>query len=80
MSTHEEQIHSITRTKDFLFDLLDPKKTPKVPKVIRKRASQCLKHYPIVVDLFISNCIMYAQNEEVQVAEQADATDSKSVT
>lgn len=29
-----------------LLDLQDPKKTPKVPKSIRQRASWVLRHYP----------------------------------
>ena len=35
------------KNRQFLFDLLDPTKTPKVPKEIRKRASECLKHFPM---------------------------------
>lgn len=27
-------------------DLLDPKKTPRVPKEVRQRAASCLRHYP----------------------------------
>jgi hypothetical protein len=27
-------------------DLLDPKKTPKVPRAIRDMAHRCLRHYP----------------------------------
>ena len=30
----------------FLLDLQDPKKTPKVPAYIRRRASSVLRHYP----------------------------------
>ena len=33
-------------TRKFLLDLLDPKKTPKVPKAIRDQARMCLKHFP----------------------------------
>jgi hypothetical protein len=29
-----------------LRDLLDPKKTPKVPKAVRKEAYWCLRHFP----------------------------------
>ena len=29
-----------------LLDLLNPKKTPRVPSAIRKEASRCLRHYP----------------------------------
>jgi hypothetical protein len=32
-------------------DLLDPKKTPRVPKEIRRRASALLRHYPSDYDM-----------------------------
>lgn len=34
------------QTREFLFDLADPKKTPRLPKEIRRRAVWCLRHYP----------------------------------
>jgi len=49
MSTKEEKLRALIRTRQFLFDLLDPKKTPKVPRFIRRRASDCLKHYPFML-------------------------------
>jgi hypothetical protein len=42
----KESVDSINRTRTFLRSLLDPKKTPKVPKAIREEASGCLRHYP----------------------------------
>jgi len=48
MSTPQEEKNALDKAKNFLFDLLDPKKTPKVPKAIRQRASAILKHYPLV--------------------------------
>lgn len=53
MSTFEEENRSIEQVRQFLYDLLDPKKTPKVPKKIRLRARQVVKHYPIVLDVFV---------------------------
>ena len=41
-----ERHNAIRRTEEFLKDLMDPKKTPRVPKEIRKQAYYCLKHYP----------------------------------
>ncbi len=41
-----ERRWAINNTRQFLVDLIDPKKTPRVPKEIRKEASRCLKHYP----------------------------------
>jgi len=46
MTLPNERRMSILRTEDFLKDLLDPSKTPRVPKEIRQRASSCLRHFP----------------------------------
>jgi hypothetical protein len=35
----------------FLRSLLDPKKTPRVPKEIRRLAYNCLRHYPGEYDI-----------------------------
>lgn len=41
-----ERTWAIKNTKQFLVDLMDPKKTPRVPSSVRKEAYRCLKHYP----------------------------------
>ena len=41
-----ERTWAIKNTKQFLLDLMDPKKTPRVPKAIRLEAYRCLRHYP----------------------------------
>ena len=41
-----ERTQAVLRTEEFLKDLLDPKKTPRVPRQIRDRAYRCLRHYP----------------------------------
>ena len=41
-----ERRRAVNTTRQFLLDLLDPKKTPRVPSAIRKEAGRCLKHYP----------------------------------
>ena len=41
-----ERYWAINNTRRFLVDLMDPKKTPKVPEEIRKEAYRCLRHYP----------------------------------
>lgn len=46
MTLPNERRMAILRTEEFLKDLLDPSKTPRVPKEIRNRASSCLKHFP----------------------------------
>ena len=46
MTLPHERYNAVIRTEEFLKDLLDPKKTPRVPKKIRKQAYYCLRHYP----------------------------------
>ena len=41
-----ERYNAIKRTEEFLKELMDPKKTPRVPKRIRREAYYCLRHYP----------------------------------
>ena len=41
-----ERRQAVNRTKQFLVDLMDPKKTPRVPRNVREQAYRCLKHYP----------------------------------
>jgi hypothetical protein len=51
MTLNFERLNSIEATRDFLHDLLDPKKTPRVPKEIRHRARCVLKHFPTEMDM-----------------------------
>jgi hypothetical protein len=46
MTLPRERYYALVNTRRFLTDLLDPKKTPKVPSSVRKEAYYCLKHYP----------------------------------
>jgi hypothetical protein len=46
MTLPNERRNAVLRTEEFLKDLLNPKKTPKVPKEIREEAAYCLRHYP----------------------------------
>lgn len=46
MTLPYERTNAVQNTEQFLMDLLDPKKTPRVPKEIRQRAGRLLKHYP----------------------------------
>ena len=41
-----ERSRSIRHAREFLLDLMDPKKTPKVPKEVRERAYSILRHFP----------------------------------
>ncbi|QBP05979.1 hypothetical protein [Synechococcus phage S-B68] len=42
----EQEYHSLKETYKLLCDLIDPKKTPNIPKALRLAAKKCLKHYP----------------------------------
>ena len=53
MSLRNEKIRALLYTRDFMRDLLDRRKTPRVPKAIRERASACLRHYPFMLDIAI---------------------------
>lgn len=46
MTVPNERRNAVNRTADFLLDLLDPKKTPRVPKWVRQRARSLLRHFP----------------------------------
>lgn len=46
MTIPVERKHAVKNTEQFLKDLMDPKKTPRVPSEIRDRARGLLKHYP----------------------------------
>jgi hypothetical protein len=46
MTLPVERTNAVINTEQFLLDLLFSKKTPRVPKEIRQRASQLLRHYP----------------------------------
>jgi len=51
MTLPNERFRSILHARNFLRDLLDPKKTPKVPKDIRQRAYWALRHFPAHYEL-----------------------------
>ncbi len=46
MTLPAERLNAIIKTREFLLSLLDPKKTPRVPKAVRKDAYYCLRHFP----------------------------------
>lgn len=51
MTLPNERTSAIKRTEELLLDLLDSKKTPKVPRYVRLRAASCLRHYPRDYDM-----------------------------
>ena len=46
MTVPIERTNAVVYTRDFLLELVDPKVTPRVPKIIRERARRLLRHYP----------------------------------
>ncbi len=46
-----ERTNAVIRTEKFLLELLDPKKTPRVPRLIRQDARNLLSHYPSEFDM-----------------------------
>jgi len=46
MTLPDERARAVETTYNFMLELLDPKKTPRIPKAIRTRAYWCLRHYP----------------------------------
>jgi len=51
MTLPQERFASIAKTRHFLCALMDPKRTPNIPKELRAEASRCLKHYPTALDM-----------------------------
>lgn len=51
MTLPDERTRAILNTQQFLRNLLDPKKTPKVPREVRLDALRCLRHYPHAFEL-----------------------------
>lgn len=51
MTVPYERKSAVNRTRKFLYDLMDPKATPRVPKDIRLQARSLLRHYPSDFDM-----------------------------
>jgi hypothetical protein len=65
MTLPYERKNSMNQTREFLYVLLDPQKTPRVPKEIRKRASALLRHYPTQFDV---NELFKLESDDSEVA------------
>jgi hypothetical protein len=46
MTLPDERYRAVKMAEQLLKDLCDSSVTPRVPKIIRQRASGCLRHYP----------------------------------
>lgn len=48
MSLRFEQYWALRKTRDFLWDLMDPQKRPKTVAEMRQRVRSCTKHFPFL--------------------------------
>lgn len=46
-----ERKRAVVKTEQFLLDLINPQKTPRVPRQIRQQALYLLRHYPSKYDM-----------------------------
>lgn len=53
MTMPSERTNAVNNTREFLYELMDPKKTPRLPKYIRTQALHLLRHYPTAFDMEI---------------------------
>lgn len=51
MTLPVERTRAVMGASRFLLSLLDPKQTPRVPRVIRNEANAALRHYPASGDI-----------------------------
>jgi hypothetical protein len=51
MTLPDERYRAVRMAENFLRDLMDPAKTPRVPRTVRERARSVLRHYPGEWDL-----------------------------
>lgn len=65
MTLPDERIRAIKWAREFMRDLLDPAKTPRVPRTVRSRAYSCLKHYP--ADIYILEVLDLNRHESERV-------------
>ena len=51
MTLPDEMFLAIRNARNFLVDLTDPQKTPKIPRSVRREARERLKHFPSEYDV-----------------------------
>ena len=51
MTVPIERTNAVKWTREFLYDLTDSKKTPRLPKAVRQQALHLLRHYPSDFDM-----------------------------
>lgn len=51
MTMPDERLRAVNSAREFMYALLDPQKTPRVPKDIRGWARRVLRHYPMECEM-----------------------------
>lgn len=51
MTVPVERSRAVINTREFLYALMTPSRTPRVPRDIRQQARALLKHYPTTYDI-----------------------------
>lgn len=46
MTLPDERYRAVRMARQFLMELCDPSKTPKIPSIVRNQARGILRHYP----------------------------------
>lgn len=46
MTLPDERYRAVLQTRQFLIDLMDRKKYPRIPRIVRAEAYRMLRHYP----------------------------------
>jgi hypothetical protein len=53
MTVPNERTRAVNATREFLIDLLNHEKYPRLPKKVRDRSLSLLKHYPTAFDMHV---------------------------
>lgn len=82
MTLPYERLRAVNYAREFLYELLDPKKTPKVPKAVRQQAYRVLRHYPYPFEMKMAAekapDLFEAPNDAVDSAVQTEPLDNSS--
>lgn len=54
MTLPDEACRAVAQTRQFLLELLDREKTPRVPMAVRLQARRLLKHYPLDMEVQVA--------------------------
>jgi hypothetical protein len=70
MTTPAERARSIDEVRQFLYDIADFTKYPRIPKTIRQRALGCLKHYPWATEVHMMRRGVNLLEEKLEPGEE----------